>query len=215
MDRIRQKKEFPVSVDMRFWGMMGALLIGGPALHAQEAQDEQEPVKLSAVLTTFLADSAVQTKGLEWTTGNALPVEWESAEPVAPPEYLIQEGFTLSRSGTGRVLMGEQAVVEISLSVVGNEAGVQRVSVIFPLTDVGLDQIEGSLGQDGIVLTPLKCDRKTEGATWGNAVYVAKAPGKTASGLHENWNCGHDQCTAVLSILYRRSDVDTVECAGS
>lgn len=75
-------------------------------------------------------------------------------------------------------------------------------------------QVEGSLQQDGISLGPLKCDRAKEGATWGNAVYVAKAPGNKASELHENWNCGHDGCIAVLAILYRKADVDTVECAG-
>ena len=195
-------------------GMVPALLLAAAGLQAQVTTTAPEPVRLSAVLTTFLADSAVQTRGLDWTTGNSLPVVWESVDPVAPPDYVVREGYSLSRSGTGRLTVAD-SVVEMSLSLAGNDAGIQRVSIIFPITYLTMDQVEGSLKEDGIGLQPLKCDRATEGASWGNVVYVAKAPGKTASGLHENWNCGHDQCTAVLAILYRKADVDTVECAGS
>jgi len=93
----------------------------------------QEPVKLSTVITAFLPDSGVQTKRLPWITGDALPVTWQSAKPVAAADYLKNEELTLSRTGTAQASMGDGPTQEITVNVNGNDAGVQRVGVtMFP-----------------------------------------------------------------------------------
>jgi hypothetical protein len=167
------------------------------------------------MLTAFLADSGVRTRGLAWTTGAKLPVKWATPKPVASEQWQRNEGFSLVRTGKVRSDLGNGSTSELELQLLGTDLGLQRVTVIlnYPPEDEKPDPL-GSLQADGITLTPLKCDPKTEGATYGNLVFVAKAPGKTASGLHENWNCGHDQCQWVLSILYRKADVTKVECSG-
>jgi len=65
------------------------------------------------------------------------------------------------------------------------------------------------------MLQPLKCSRETEGYSFGNLLYAAKAPGKTASGLQEGWNCAHDGCTVAMTIYYRKADVEQFDCAGA
>lgn len=189
-------------------GMIGTALIASSSLAAQQ------PLRLSAVLTAFLTDSGVATRGLPWTTGSSLPVKWETPKPVAAP-YLKQDGFSLRRVGKCRVNVDGRRPVEASVDVLGNEVGIQRVSVSFDLAELELELAERSLAADGIQLSPLKCSRKTEGASYGNLVYVIKAPGKTATGLWEFWDCSATHCGGGFSILYRKTDVSKVDCAST
>ena len=55
-------------------------VIGACTLAAPMPVGAQQPVKLSAVVTTFLPDAGVQIRGLPWTTGDPLPVRWQSAK---------------------------------------------------------------------------------------------------------------------------------------
>ncbi len=175
----------------------------------------QQTVKLSTVLSAFLADSGVRIRGLDWTTGHALPVRWETPRPIAAADWLQRQGYTLSRTGKARIIVGTLPAMEMQVDLWGTEAGLQKANVMFELNELTMDLVEQALAQDGFSLQPLKCDRSKEGASYGNAVYVAKGPGKTASGLHESWDCAHDGCTGTLSLLYRKADVAAVECIGA
>jgi hypothetical protein len=170
---------------------------------------------LSALLTTFLADSGVRTQGLSWATGQELSIEWQSANPVKIP-YATQDGSTVSRTGTARASLDDGSVIDATVEVAGNEVGIQRVTVSFDAPELPKNLVlaEQSLTAACIALTPLKCSRDTEGASYGNLVYVLKAPGKTASALHESWNCAHDGCGAALTIVYRKKDVAAIPCFG-
>ena len=174
--------------------------------------EAQQSVKLSALLTTFLADANVKTKGLPWTTGASLPVKWQSPKPVAAVAYLQQQGFTLSREGTARVAVGAEQF-DATVQVLGNDAGIQQVTIGWNQLSGPFDAAARSLVADDIVLEPLKCSPEKEGASYGNLVHVVKAPGKTASALWESWNCAHDGCGYALTILYRKSAVAAIECA--
>jgi hypothetical protein len=175
----------------------------------------QQTVKLSTVISAFLADSGVRTRGLDWTSGGALPVKWQSARPVPAADWLKQQGYTMSRTGMANITVGDQPALEMEVGLWGNATGLQKAYVMFELNEVTMDLVEQALVKDGFTLQPLKCERAKEGASYGNAVYVAKAPGKTASGFHESWNCAHDGCTGTLTLLYRKADVNAVECAGA
>jgi hypothetical protein len=175
----------------------------------------QQTVKLSTVIAAFLADSGVRTRGLDWTSGSALPVKWQSARPVPAADWLKQQGYTLSRTGTANITVGDMPAMEMEVGLWGNAAGLQKSYVSFTLNEMTMDLVEQALVKDGFTLQPLKCERAKEGASYGNAVYVAKAPGKTASGFHESWNCAHDGCTGMLTLLYRKADVAAVECNGA
>ncbi|MEZ4587300.1 MAG: hypothetical protein R2909_12960 [Gemmatimonadales bacterium] len=77
-----------------------ALLLSGGAAETASAQGAGEPIKLSAVLTAFLVDSGVRTRGLPWTTGSELPVEWESPGPVQnPDQWAVKQGRVVARNG--------------------------------------------------------------------------------------------------------------------
>ncbi len=197
----------PVHQTRWFW-VLGSCVLLARGLHAQG------PVTLSEVIGAFQADADVRTAGLAWTTGGSLPVTWSSESPVPAEAYMIREGLTMQRTGSLPVLVGEGPATEMTVLALGTKDGIQRTSFIFSLDALPLDRVEQSLRDDGVELKPLKCDRSTEGAIWGNAVHVVRVPGKTASALHENWNCGADGCMATLSLLYRRADVESVECAG-
>jgi hypothetical protein len=185
---------------------------------AADPAGKPQPLRLSAVLTAFLADSSVATRGLAWTTGAALPVKWASARPVAvTEEYLKRGGFTLKREGTLALRVGE-ATRQAGLHVYGNAAGVQRVSVSCEyqgdLEGHPRELLEASLAADGFHLTPLKCDAKIEGVSYGNLAYVVKAPGRKAAALWESWNCtGTGDCGLSLTLLYRKAELAEVECA--
>lgn len=175
----------------------------------------QEPVAIGAILTAFLADSGVATHGLPWTTGGELPIAWDTDQPVAAASYLQEQGITLTRSGRATVAV-DTLVREVTVSVNGNETGIQDVAVGFDELDSWLTApLEAALPADGVVLSPLKCSRETEPPSYGNVVWIAKVPGKTASGLWMSWNCAHDGCGIALTILYRKADVEPIECIGA
>jgi len=173
----------------------------------------QQPVKLSTVLTTFLADAGVQTRGLPWTTANSLPVKWETAKPGAAAEVFQRDGLTLRRAGKFRLSAEGGKVVDAYLEVFGNDTGIQRVQVNVNVDELPLEAAEKSLAADGIQLSPLKCNRKTEGTSFGNLVYVMKAPGKIGTGLWEQWNCSAKECYGGFTIIYRKAELSKVECA--
>ncbi len=166
-------------------------------------------------MTAFLADSGVRTRGLPWTTGQDLAVAWETAEPVPIP-YKTQDGTTVSRTGTTQVGVDDGSPIEVTVDVAGNGNGIQRVSLHFEAPELPKNLIvaEESLTGSGITLAPLKCSRETEGHSYGNLIYVMKAPGKTASALHEWWNCAHDGCRAGFTIIYRKRDLAGITCMG-
>lgn len=172
--------------------------------------------KLSAVLTAFLPDAGVKTRGLPWTTGNKLPVKWAPVSPVAADSYFRKEGFTLSRTGTAFVTVGEEPAEEVTLQLYGNSVGLQQVGVNFNYAgEPDMNSFDRSLTVDKIVLEPLKCSRKTELASEGNVIYVFKAPGKVAAALWESWNCpGSSGCTVGFTILYRRAALAKIDCYG-
>lgn len=180
------------------------------------AQQPQQAVTLSSVLTTFLADSGVPTRGLPWTTGSALPIKWATRQPVAAEAWAQQQGFTLGRAGTVRIKVGNNPPVEMALQLMGNAAGLQRVSISINLQETDelqISEMRPALIAEGMTLTPLKCDAAKEGASYGNLVFVAKAAKKTPSGLHENWDCSMNGCGWSMTILYRKADVTPIECA--
>lgn len=198
-------------------GIIGAVLVMYTSLLASSSVASlfgaQQAVKLSALLTAFLPDEGVATRGLPWTTANNLPVRWETAKPVAAADYLKREGLTLSRAGKARIAVEGRAPVAVTVEVHGNQIGIQRVSVSFDLAELDIERAERSLVADGIQLSPLKCSRKTEGVSFGNVVYLAKAPGKTATGLWESWNCSARECLGGFSTLYRNNEVAKIDCA--
>jgi len=125
------------------------------------------------------------------------------------------------RQGSLPVLVTSGSTDTMTLRLYGTAAGIQRVSLslayngdtapVNPRT-----RVASALASAGFHLTPLKCNEKTEGATSGNLVYVMKAPGKTASALRENWNCGADgDCGLELTMLYRKAELTQVECAAA
>jgi hypothetical protein len=164
------------------------------------------------VIAAFLADSGVRTRGLPWTTGDALGVKWATATPVRnPDESSLAAGRSLARLATFIAPVAKQHI-PVQLTVEGNELGLARVLFTMPMQEVTREQIETALQQDGLALQPLKCSREKEGASFGNLLDAAKAPGKTASGLWWNWNCAHDGCTLSLTLLYRKADAARIEC---
>jgi hypothetical protein len=194
------------------WRVWSALL---PILTLPFAPAQaQEPVDVGALVTAFLADSGVATRGLPWMTGGDVPIEWESTQPVASAPYRQNEGLTQTRTGHLEVAV-DSLVREATVSVHGNQNGIQRTEIVLQELDSWITgPLATAIPADGVALTPLKCDLATEPASYGNVVWVAKAPGKTASGLWMGWNCGHDGCGIVLTVLYRKADVDKVECVG-
>jgi len=180
----------------------------------------QGPVPLATVLSAFLADSGVPTRGLSWSHGDALPVTWESKAPIAVTEAWIKnQGMTLMRKAAAKVTLASDSAIAMTIQVLGTDAGIQRVSTSFayqgnfetfhPKTDV-----TGALTARGWTATLFKCDPAKEGVTYGNLVYVIRAPGKTASALHLTWNCtGEGDCGFDMTIIYRRTELTQIECA--
>lgn len=178
-------------------------------------------VTIGQVLSAFLADSGVVTRGLDWTHGDALAITWESRAPVAVTEaWLTSQGYTQKRSASAKVTMGSDSAREMTLTSFGTAAGIQHVLLSFgyngnfdafdPKTAVA-----ATLKAEGMTLTLLKCNPATEGTMFGNLVYVLKAPGKTASALHLLWNCtGTGECGMEMALVYRRADLTTIDCAG-
>ena len=196
------------------------LLIATPL----SAQQVGQPVKLRDVLAAFLVDSGVRTTGLPWTTGNDLPVRWDTPGPVAnPDQWAAKQGFTHARQGTFLGTLGDSVALGMTIVVSGIPQGLAQVVVVVDSTLVGgtdggffltREMIEDALKHDGIALQPLKCKRESEGASYGNLVDAFKVPGKTASGLWWHWEAPQQQLVVTLTILYRRAAMNQVECNG-
>ncbi len=198
---------------MRAASWVGALLVASavasPRLVAQQAP------RLSQVIATFLADSGVPTRGLPFTVAGVLPVRWESATPAAADRVAQGEGYTLTRRGVVVVTLGPRVGVPVALQLLGTANGLQRVLFGVETTRHELTErmVFDALRAEGMTLVPMRCDLEREGASYGNVVYAAKVPGKTASGLWGMWQCPQDGCTLTLALLYRRADMERVECA--
>lgn len=213
--------QFPRTITRRLPLFLVIVLIGGfsPLL----AQRPLPKVKLSAVLTAFLADSGVRTSGLPWTTGSDLPIRWQTPQPVTNPDPTSrQKGITLWRQGYFRGTLGDTVTLGMSISLTGSAAGLSGMAIGLDSMEVtygngsgffvNREVIEESLKNDGLTLQPLKCSRAIEGASYGNLVDALKAPGKTASGLWWYWQSPQQQFSVLLTLLYRRGDMDQVEC---
>ncbi len=187
-------------------GSIGYALLGTPVV-------AQAPVTLSAVLTTFLADSGVRVRGLAWTTGDRMPIRWSPGTPNSDGGMAAETRHDPEPDRQRPDSMGEDSLAA-DVVALGTEGGIQQLQVwVRGLDSQRRHTILEEIRRAGIALQPLRCAMETEGESFGNVVYVAKAPGKTASGLHLSWNCAHDGCAIGASILYRRRDVSQVECA--
>jgi hypothetical protein len=210
---------------MRF--SLGLALLA-PALASEPAAAQAKAaarVKLSAVITTFLADSGVRTRGLAWTTGNDLAIKWQTATPIPNPDQSARaKGLTLARSGGFIGTVGDSVALPMDITVVGTTLGLASVGIRISSLEVTLsgghgffahrEMVETALKNEGLMLQPLKCSRDKEGASYGNLVDAVKAPGKTASGLWWMWDSPQQQPTLSLMIMYRRADMAQVECQG-
>jgi len=201
------------------------LLVSGDAAETASAQGAGEPIKLSAVLTAFLVDSGVRVRGLPWTTGSELRVEWESPGPVQnPDQWAAKQGRVVARNGSFTGTIGDSVALAMTINVSGIPAGLAQVAITIPSMEVTnpdgsgfiatREMVETALKNEGLQLQPLKCRRETEGASYGNLVDAVKAPGKTASGLAWHWEAPQQQLYLTLTILYRRADMAQIECAG-
>jgi hypothetical protein len=198
-------------------------LFAGTSLAAQGARPAGPRVKLSQVISAFLVDSGVRTRGLPWTTGDALPIKWQSAGPVATDqEWLKRKGLTHLRSGTFIGTAGDSVALSMEISLTGTAAGLAGMSVHMPSMAVTKadksgffttrQMIEDALRNEGMTFAPIKCKRETEGASYGNLIDAVKAPGKTASGLWWFWQSPQQEFQLTIGLLYRRADMDEVEC---
>lgn len=201
------------------WLSLATLLLAPPLA----AQRPTTAIPLARLIATFLADSGVRTTGLDWTTGDSLPIRWESRTPVAVTEqWLAAEGFTRLRSGTLQVTAGDSVPLTALVTVLGSATGIARVSIGFASLQVDLaggggffltrEMIDTALRNDGLQLQPLKCKRETEGASYGNLIDAVKWPGKTASGLWWFWQSVQQELEISLTIIYRKAEMNAVEC---
>jgi hypothetical protein len=204
-------------------GIVLALTLLAPSLVAQGRAPNR--VKLSAVITTFLADSGTRTRGLPWTTGNNLAIKWQSATPIPNTDQSARaKGLTLARSGSFVGTVGDSVALPMDITVVGTTLGLANVGINIPSMEVSLSggrgfilnraMVETALKNEGLTLQPLKCSREKEGASYGNLVDAVRAPGTTASGLWWMWDSPRQNPTLSLTIMYRRADMAQVECQG-
>ena len=187
------------------------------------AQDPGSAVPLADLIGAFLIDSGVRTAGLPWTTGEELPIRWASAAPVANPDRWTRDrGMTHLRGGEIRVTLGDSVNLPMQVTAMGTAAGLARVVFSFASLQVDSadgggffvhrEMIEDALRHDGMVLQPIKCNRTTEGASYGNLVDAARLPGKNASGLWWFWQSAQQELQVTLTLLYRRAEMSEVEC---
>lgn len=191
-------------VQPRTWSLLVVMLVA-----ISSAVSAQQTLKLGDVIAVFLTDSGSRRSPLPWTAGSALPITWESDAPVESDA----EGYTLGLSGKARVAIQGRAAVPISIQLLGNNAGIERVTLGFDWKNPDIDVVEKTIAADGVQLMRLRCDRKTEPKAAGNVLFEARAPGKVPVGLAEAWSCGDGAgCTLGLSILYDRADVNSIRC---
>ena len=183
----------------------------------------QQPVRLSALISAFLVDSGVQTRGLPWTTGATLPIRWKTPGPVPTADRSnTRADRAMTRGGTVRVVVDDSVALPVEVELYGAAGGLSAVSFNFTSLEVKKkdgsgffttrEMIEAGLRHDGVALTPLKCKREVEGASYGNLVDAVKTPGKTASGLWWSWQSAQQELSVYLTLLYRRADMAQVEC---
>ncbi|MBL0179511.1 MAG: hypothetical protein IPP98_10365 [Gemmatimonadetes bacterium] len=200
-----------------------ALALGLTALPAQQRTPPAK-VKVSAVLTAFLVDSGIRTTALPWTTGSALPIRWATAAPVAVADArLIKAGTTQAREGRFLGTLGDSVALWMQITLRGSAVGLTGMSIALDSMEITgprgkggffltREMIEQALKNDGLAFQPLKCNRETEGASYGNLVDAVKAPGKTASGLWWEWHLESQNLKVSLSMLYRKAEMAQVEC---
>ncbi len=194
-------------------------------IHTPLEAQRQEPQKiaLSSVITAFLVDSGVRTRGLPWTTGSNLPIRWTSPGPVTNPDtHARNKGVTHARTGTFIGTIDDSVTLEMSITLTGTAQALAGMSVtpaslhVTKADGSGFittrEMIEAGLKAAGLTFQPIKCKRETEGASYGNLVDAVKAPGKTASGLWWFWQSPQQEPTVTLTLLYRRADMAQIEC---
>ena len=188
------------------------------------AQAGARTVRLADLIGAFLVDSGVRTTGLPWTTGNTLPIRWETAAPIANTDPNARaRGLTHTRTGSVRVTLGDSVRLPMHVLAIGPANGLASVTFSFDslMVDTGggngfwvhREMVETALRNDGMILQPIKCSRDTEGASYGNLIDAAKMPGKTASGLWWFWQSVQQEMQITLSLMYRRADMARVECS--
>jgi len=206
----------------RVFTLVLAFVSFSAGLSAQQSR-KPESVRLSKIISAFLVDSGVLTRGLPWTTGNAVGVKWKTQVPVTNPSVPErQRGITLARTGNFSGTVGDTVVLPMEILAVGTSLGLARVSIVIPSMlyednrghgfFVTREMVEQALKNEGMKLTPLKCSRDKEGASYGNLVDAVKSPGKTASGLWWYWDSPRQEMTLSLTLLYRKADMAQVEC---
>jgi hypothetical protein len=203
------------------------ILVVGLISFSKGLNSQQQPrsgsVRLSKVIAAFLADSGVLTRGLPWTTGNGAGIRWQTQVPVTNPMVPErQKGLTLSRTGKFSGTVGDSVTLPMLITAVGTSLGLARVSIVIPSMlyednrshgfFVTREMVEQALKNEGLKLSPLKCSRDKEGASYGNLVDAVKSPAKTASGLWWYWDSPRQEMTLSLTLLYRKADMSQVEC---
>jgi hypothetical protein len=118
--------------------------------------------------------------------------------------------------------VGDSVTLPMTISAVGTPLGLARVSIniasmLFEDNKghgffVTREMVDQALRNEGMMLTPLKCSRDKEGASYGNLIDAVKSPRKTASGLWWYWDSPKQEMTLTLTILYRKADMAQVEC---
>ena len=118
--------------------------------------------------------------------------------------------------------LGDSVALGMAITLRGAAAGLSSVSIVLDSMEVTnrdgsgflvhRGMIEQALSNEGVTFQPLKCKRETEGASYGNLVDAVKVPGKTASGLWWSWQSVQQALSVELTLLYRRADMNQVEC---
>jgi len=202
---------------------IAAVMVLLAGIESQQPSKPASGLRLSKVITAFLVDSGVQTRGLPWTRGNIAGIRWQSVKPVANPNMQErQKGITLARTARFSGTVGDSVTLPMEIIAVGTPLGLARVSIAIPsmlFEDnkghgffVTREMVEQALKNEGLKLNPLKCSRDKEGASYGNLVDAVKSPGKTASGLWWYWDSPRQEMTVTLTLLYRKADMAQVEC---
>lgn len=204
----------------RLVALTGLIMSVASGLHAQRPAQK---IPVSKVLAAFLVDSGVRTRGLPWSTGSELPIKWATAAPVANEDARARaQGITLVRGGRFMGTLGDSVALEMAITLWGSPTGLSSVGIVLDSMEVTnrdgsgflvhREMIERALRNEGVTFQPLKCKRETEGASYGNLVDAVKVPGKTASGLWWSWQSAQQAQSVGLTILYRRADMNQVEC---
>jgi hypothetical protein len=171
----------------------------------------ERTVTINELVRALMPDDGA-SRDVAWAAVSGLAVKWESAGPVAADDWLKREGFTLRRTGTARVVVGSEPPLDATVVLQGTRAGFQQAIVFWNLLSGPFDGGINALRAAGFELTPLKCDREKEGASYGNVVWLLAAKGKRANPLGENWDCAQNGCHFTLTIFKSPQSVDAIEC---